>query len=383
MDVFFQTENHDRVKISNVESSAASSITVSTAEAWDECIGFLQLMGKNISLFPEKYLIMKKALMLSEIELLRTIPPETIKEHFQNITETLQNALCCKENEEYLVSYLEIKRFLRELSPPTIDVARLKQIVAKSSHEPTAKRMLELLPDDSGRARKSEYSMHGSRTGRLVIKSGPQILTMPSETRSSFESSYRRGKILQIDLISAEPKIALHMQGKDEIVDVYEHISKVILGGKVSRDQAKLTTLCALYGQSPTNLGRSLPGDISPNYVIKQTKRFFDVYNLEKLLKNSMRNNNLRNALGRPIKLPASDERLLVSYFLQSSAAEISILAFSQWCRDHQESTKPLYVIHDAVIADCDEPLANELLSQKTLSLSVGDWKFESKVTEI
>ena len=96
-----------------------------------------------------------------------------------------------------------------------------------------------------------------------------------------------------------------------------------------------------------------------------------------------MRNNNLRNVLGRPINLPASDERLLVSYFLQSSAAEISILAFSQWCRDHQETAKPLYVIHDAVIVDCDESLSNHLLAQKTLPLSVGDWKFESKVTEI
>ena len=149
----------------------------------------------------------------------------------------------------------------------------------------------------------------------------------------------------------------------------------------MTRDQAKLITLCALYGQSPENLKKSLPDSISPRVIIKETNAFFDVYNLERILKNSQRNNNLRNALGRPIILPDRDQRLLISYFLQSSAAEISILAFSEWYKQNKNEAVPLYVIHDALIVDCNKELSDQLMKDKTLILNVGDWKFEAKVT--
>ena len=381
MDLCLQTSNFDKIKISSVDTTAASSITLSDREFYDECMGFLSLTGKSIDLFPEKYRKIKESLGLTEIELIRSVPSGTIKDHFQSISETLQDALCCKENEEYLVSYLEIKRFLRKLSAPIVDGYILTGIAKNTAHVPTGQRILELMPGADGKAKKTEYGMLGSRTGRLVVTSGPQILTLPSKARKALKSSYPTGKILQIDLISAEPKIALHMQGKDNIVDVYDHISKVILEGKVTRDQAKLITLCALYGQSPENLKKSLPDSISPRVIIKETKAFFDVYNLERILKNSQRNNNLRNALGRPIILPDRDQRLLISYFLQSSAAEISILAFSEWYKQNKNEAVPLYVIHDALIVDCNKELSDQLMKDKTLILNVGDWKFEAKVT--
>jgi len=381
MDVKLQTSNFDKIKISSVDTTAASSIILSDNEFYDECIGFLKLTGANARVFPESYCSIKKILGLSEMELIRAIPAETVKNHFQSITETLQNVLCCKENEEYLVSYLEMKRFLRKLSAPIVDKLILRDIITKTAHAPTGQRMLELMPGPDGKAKKTEYGMLGSRTGRLVVTSGPQILTLPSKSRKAFKSSFSSGKILQIDLISAEPKIALHMQGKDSITDVYDHISKVILEGKVTRDQAKLITLCSLYGQSPENLKKSLPDSISPRVIIRETKQFFDVYNLESILKNSQRNSNLRNVLGRPIFLPENDQRLLISYFLQSSAAEISILAFSEWCKHNKEGAIPLYIIHDALIVDCDKKTSDTLTKNRILTLKVGDWKFEAKVT--
>ena len=381
MDLFFCASTSELVKISKVETTAASSAFLSQKESDDECLGFLKLFGKQLKLFPSEYSSMQNILGITEKELLHAIPTETIKDHFQVITEAMQNVLCCKENEEYLVSYLEIKRFLRKLSPPIVDTAILQRIADNTEHHATKQRILDLKPGDNGRAKRTEYGMLGSRTGRLVVTSGPQILTLPSVSRKAFKSSFEKGSVLQIDLISAEPKIALHMVGNNNITDVYDHISNVILGGKVSRDQAKLITLCALYGQSEANLKKSLPDSISARSVIRETKQFFNVYELEKVLKTMQHAGGLRNVLGRPIALPNKDNRLLISYFLQSSAAEISILAFSEWCKQNSHQAIPLYVIHDAVIIDCNKELSGKLLEEKIITLKVGGWNFDAKVS--
>jgi hypothetical protein len=381
MDVFYKTDNGQSIKIGYVDTQAASHICVATDEWNDECLGFLNLTQQKIELFEEPYKKMKSALKLTELEALRAIPQEAINKKFQRISETLQNALRYKDNEEYLVSYLEIKRFLRKLSAPLIDKTLLSKVVAEIKHEATANRVMTLTPGSDGYAPLTKYGMLGSRTGRLIVNGGPQILTMPSKARKAFASSFDEGEVLQIDVISAEPKIALLMQGKNCVSDVYAHISNVILENKVSRDQAKLITLCALYGQSPSNLKKSLPESVSPNIVIRKTREFFSAQDLERILQSDMREGNLRNALGRPLELTQNDKRLLVSYFLQSSAAELSILSFSNWYNINKSSAKPLYIIHDALIVDCDKKLARDLIDQQTLMLSVGDWKFEAKVS--
>jgi hypothetical protein len=381
MDIFFKTEQGQNIKIGNVSSKSASHICIATNEWPDECLGFLNLTGKKIDLFEESYRKMKKMLNLTEIELLRSIPPDIIGNKFCSITESLQNVLCYKDNEEYLVSYLEIKRFLRKLSAPLVDKGMLDKIVSEIKHEATANRVLALTPGNSGKPPLTKYGMLGSRTGRLIVKEGPQILTIPSKARKAFVSEYPSGKVLQIDVISAEPKIALLMQRKNCANDIYEHISKVILDNKVSRDQAKLITLCALYGQSASNLKKSLPDDINPKHIIRKTRDFFDVRNLERMLQDQMQEGSLRNALGRPLIIPDGDTRLLISYFLQSSAAELSILSFSNWYNENKERARPLYVIHDALIVDCNEQLGNELIKKETLTLNVGDWFFEAKVS--
>ena len=136
-----------------------------------------------------------------------------------------------------------------------------------------------------------------------------------------------------------------------------------------------------MYGQSEANLKKSLPDSISPRSVIRETKQFFNVYELEKVLKTMQHSGGLRNVLGRPIALPDKDYRLLISYFLQSSAAEISILAFSEWCKQNSHQAIPLYVIHDAVIIDCDKELSDKLLEEKIITLKVGGWNFDAKVS--
>jgi len=326
---------------------------------------------------------MQKVLNLSDDALFKSLPRKYVKDRLNCITEQLELILEDIENREYLVTYLCIKRFLRELSAPIVDSSALNKIAESTKHQASADKMMKFMPNSDGKVQKISYSMSGSSTGRLIVKSGPQILTTKTDVRKSFKSRFLRGKVLQIDISAAEPNIALNALGRECAGDVYDHIAKNILGGQVTRGEAKLITLCALYGQSPKNLKAQLPDSINPNIVIEKTRKFFGASDLERMLTLKQREKNLRNVMGRPIRLPDQDRRLLMSYFLQSSAAELSIVLFSEWCKALPDSVVPLYVIHDALLIDCTEELSSDLLSKKIINLNLGDWSFVAKVSQV
>lgn len=382
MKVLYKTDNLTSFLISDVECDHVDEIFTSLDHRADELFDFLDIVSlkkQKKRLIREPYFKMAKSLGLSSDELLKSVPHDVLKQSFQKASDDLEAALEAGEDKEYLVTYLTIKRFLRGLSRALVCSKKLTLIANNEKHEAVAKRILELLPDETGHAKASVYSVVGSNTGRLTVTEGPNILTTKSVARRALKSRYRNGKVLQIDLSAAEPNIALNALGLPLVDDIYEHISSSVLSGKVTRDDAKIITLCALYGQSPKNLKKILPEDVSPDFVIRKTRQFFGAGDLERMLYEAHINNNLRNVVGRPIKL--SDRRLLVSYFLQSSAAELSIILFSELCKKLSGLMTPVYVIHDALIIDCTEELSTELLSKKIINLGMGTWNFKAKVT--
>jgi hypothetical protein len=44
---------------------------------------------------------------------------------------------------------------------------------------------------------------------------------------------------------------------------------------------------------------------------------------------------------------------------------------------------EPLFVIHDALIVDCDAAAGNELLAQDSIKLNLRDWEFDVSITEL
>ena len=103
---------------------------------------------------------------------------------------------------------------------------------------------------------------------------------------------------------------------------------------------------------------------------------------IEKLkdrLKDQWNSNAFRNYFSRPMKTDQS--RLLISHYLQSSVAEMSILMFSRFCNEHKAD--PLFVIHDALIIDANESLAKKLMIQKDFCFKFEDSYFPATITEI
>lgn len=384
MNVLYSFDSKNTLDVANIKTHSVfnDDVFLSANPEKDEICEFLTVFKKDTSFIPNKYLSLKNTLSLTYDETFLSMPKETVKKSVENITQSLAETLSIFENEEYLLTFLCMKRFVRSLSRPSIDKVGLINTINSQKHEAVSNKLKHFLPDNEGLAEKTVYSFTGTTTGRLTVSSGPDILTTKSSVRKCFVSRFRGGKILQIDLSAAEPNIALRVAGKETLDDVYGTLSNEVFQGRITRKEAKLITLCALYGQSPKNLKEKLPEDISPGLVIQKTKDYLDVNNLYSVLRKRLLSKNLRNILGRPIYLDTTDQRLLLSYYLQSSAAELSILLFSEWAKNNERDSMPLYVVHDALIVDCSKSLSEKLLSKKEIVLSLGDWSFVAKVSD-
>lgn len=383
MELYYKLSKDKSFFIEKINSDIEEALSLSIDPDFDDIQDFLKIVDFPVNILEAPYKHMSKFLDLSHEETLRSIPSEKLNKALQNISKVIQDVLGDKENELYLITYMNIKRFLRKLSRPTVSIDKLSKIKSSIDHDPTANRLKALEPDKFGKAAKITYEMAATATGRLTVSSGPNILTLPAISRKSFVSSFSKGKILQVDLTAAEPRIALLYSNIKSPPDIYTHIASTILEEKVSRKEAKLITLCALYGQSPKKLAKALPDSINARDVIRKTKKFFNFDSLISDLSFKNKSNNFRNILGRPLKVDLDRSDLLISYFLQSSAAELSILMFSEFCELHKAKIKPIYVVHDALLFDCDYELSRALLEKRNITLNLGKWQFDAKVSDI
>ena len=383
MDLIYKLDSSSEILIDSISDvSSVSELFLSLNEHVDEILDFLDIIDKKTPMIESKYLNLSQELSLSNDEVLASLPSFALKRSFQNISREMRSTLQSKENEEYLITYHSIKRFLRSLSRAYVDNKKLKEVLERTENKISEEKIKAFFKTKKdGSLDKTRYSMVGSSTGRLTVKDGPQILTLKSDARCAFKSRYQSGRVLQIDLVAAEPNIELKFCNKENSKSVYGYLAEHVLSGRVSRKEAKLITLSALYGQSSKNLQNQLPSDINPKTVIKKTRDFFEIDRLEKMLYLKHRDKNLRNILGRPIKLPHGQERLLISYYLQSSAAEMSIMMFSNLMRELGNDAAALFVIHDALILDCNEKLTEKFKDGDRVILSLGDWSFDAKVS--
>jgi len=375
-----QFENAERVLLESVPSSHAFEVSLS-AVGHSEIADYFEIIGApEIEALPPAYKQLCNHLSFSTIELLHVVPEQKLKDHLKNAVGSLSSILNSSRNAEYFCNYIHIKNFLASFQRPLIDVIALEKMIETSNHEVVKSTLSSFLPDGSGRTGCVMYSTTGTATGRLIVRSGPQILTAPAEVRKCFRSRFEDGKILQLDVVSAEPKLALYAADHDPPKDVYRHIADSILEGKVSRAQAKLITLCALYGQSARMLKRKLPPAVDPKEVIRKTKKYFKSEQLENVLRAETGHGQFRNILGRPLQVPEDKARFYISYYLQSSIAEGSILMFKQFIEDAPKGCEPLFIIHDALIVDCSGIAAKKLLDRHDIKVILGEWEFDVDV---
>lgn len=380
MEVLYTSDANAEYTVGVLEDINCSvPFRISLDEKFDDLFDLLSIMNVEDKGKPNPYLKIKKCLGLSHHETLMTMSSvkrlKLLSEKKDLIRQTLEDPV----SQVYLESYLRQKHFLRSLQIPSINRQVIKELSDKIEHQHIKERVQKF----ANARDKTYYRMSGTTTGRLTVFSGPNILTLPSLVRQSIQTQFPGGKVLQIDLTAAEPHLALLVCGKTPPEDIYEHIAKHVLNNTVTRKEAKLITLSALYGQSSHNLKKILPKSVCARTVIGETREYFQADKLRKIIGETLSGNVIRNVLGRPIRIEDNRRDLMISYYLQSSIAECSILMFSDFCKRASKRVKPYYVIHDALIFDADREMSRVLTRNKMLKLPMGSWKFQAKVSDL
>jgi hypothetical protein len=259
--------------------------------------------------------------------------------------------LCKAEGASYYLNrFISNRELLRGLHRPLIGAAVLNKIAQSE----TLKRgeILKFSPDESGYAKRTEYNLIKSSTGRLTVSSGPNILTLKKTYRKIIKSRFDNGKIIQADIVSLEPRIALAIAGKEIPEDIYEYTRLNLLKSAVTRQQAKIITLSCIYGSSSWALEKQLPNSLNAKDVIRRVRSYFNIDNLDKVLTDQYNKlGYITNAYGR--RLDPGDA--IVNRYLQSTGVDVSFEVFEDINKkvlDKSDECLPIFVIHDAELFD-------------------------------
>ena len=280
----------------------------------------------------------------------KVMPRHAFVESLQDLLDQLWFVITDDSNSyyrEHLSSYYDI---LRQLGSPIIDKPVAIDII-KDERIGVASEISKFLPRTGGSAPRTVYSLTGSLTGRATVVSGPNILTLKKQNRKIFKSRYKDGKIIQIDISSLEPRIALSIFGREAPDDIYSFICDELFGGKLERKHAKIAILSCIYGASKWTLSEKLPDSVDTSKVMSEIKRYFGIEKLSRSLRKESESGFIRNVFGRKIESSKSH----VNHYLQSSGVDVSFKIFRQVLDDMRgtgEDFTPLYVIHDAIVLD-------------------------------
>lgn len=212
-------------------------------------------------------------------------------------------------------------------------------------------------PGNGGWCPVVSYDRFGTRTGRLTVASGPNILTLKKEHRRILRSNFPDGSICSLDFSALEARIILMEAGvvpRDG--DVYGQISNELFDGKVARDTVKVAVISELYGASKSLLGAKLgmKGTQLDGFVDK-VRSYFKTNQLRKRLADELaKTGKIHNRFGRPLVIDDREsDHLLVNTYAQSTGVDVALLGFkSTLDRLGSEGIRPLFVLHDAIILD-------------------------------
>ena len=226
-----------------------------------------------------------------------------------------------------------------------------KSVLETELENPTVKNIIRsFTPTESGLTRELVYDRFKTVTGRLVVKSGPQVLLLPRGMKNIFKSRYDNGKILWIDFVSLEPRFAKLLTAgvtkKDIYTDVMEEYSLTC-----GRERVKAAVLSTLFGAGLAKLTEIVGKEA---FLIKKAiDEYFDLKHILTLA-GDYKGGKIKNYFGRPISLKKSTSNVAVNNFVQSSSVDIALMGFSDLIKhpDMPESMKPLCVIHDALVVD-------------------------------
>ena len=311
---------------------------------------------------------------ISRVPAHNSLPVDVFKSRLSMLLDQLWLFLDSNLGNYYMNEFLEGRELLMSLRRPKIDHQSYNDEIKRSSSGSIAN-LEKFQPDKTGYSKRTIYSQAGSVTGRLTA-TGPNILTLKKTHRKIFTSRFPDGKILQIDLVSLEPRVSLLILNKHPPDDIYDHISDRIFKRNIDRNTAKIVTLCCLYGASVHSIAAKVGSLQKAKDCLSQIERFFQIGQMDQNLKaEASRHGFFKNHYGRHLL----DSESRVNHFIQSSSVDVALLGFSRFmkeCKIQNLNAVPVFVIHDALIVDIDSSSISKFKKLAQAGLKVPKIKY-------
>lgn len=275
-------------------------------------------------------------------------------ERLFSLGKTLLNKILSSKYDEM---FLQHKYFFSLIAPISVDTKKLDLYIRATNDNPSRLSTLKsFMPEDTGFAKKINYSLTSTVTGRLTVVSGPRILTQPAETRDIISSRYHDGTVYSVDFVSLEPRVIRHISGGcDAPADIYQHVQDLTGNSGITRAEIKKLIISCIYGASRQKLSSMSNVKDLPR-VINLINDFFGMQKInERLERCYQENGHIINYFGRPIIDEKCDRHTWLSHYAQSSSVDLALDSFLGMTKDLSAlcaDIVPVGVIHDAILYD-------------------------------
>lgn len=233
---------------------------------------------------------------------------------------------------------------------------------------------------------KIQYNRFGTRTGRLTVSSGPQLLTLRKGMRKFLRSRWGDdGLLISIDFSALEVRLMIaeldhEVRDEDPYIDLSQSVS-----GSMTRESAKLALISTVYGATEHGLSGSLGVSLDKAREIHSViQNKYGVKELIKRLRDQyMTVGYIRNKFHRRIEIPDAGDGPLLNSYLQSTGVDVSLNGFLEIIRRlPSEHAVPVGLLHDSIIIDCTREFATKIGSQLKVKIDGYFGKFPLKVSQ-
>lgn len=240
--------------------------------------------------------------------------------------------------------------FLSQLERARVDAEQWRYNVFTERGNVSATKTF--MPHEDGLAARVIYDRFATRTGRLTVESGPNILTLNRSMRDMIIPREPGRAVFQADFAALEPRIIMYEAGKRcTHHDLYEHVASTA-NLSVDRSIVKQVIISELYGSSHHKLEDEL-GTTLAQRIIDAVTQVFNIKHLARRLREQYTSDLfIRNRYGRKVLIDDPRDSILVNLYTQSTGVDVSLLGFIQLMEDLGSEFTPLFVLHDALIIE-------------------------------
>lgn len=356
--------------------SFRGSMAIGDAQSLDE---LFKLEGKSFNHLPQQKFSKTTLGILEDHRPLWSmmLPKRDYLSHLKFLTSQLEDTFNSVQQHYYLqcwVPHYEVFASLRRLPAP--DPMMFQENIPEA----------ESFKPRGGWCNKIHYNRFGTRTGRLTITSGPQILTLRKAARKFLRSRWgNNGKLISIDFSALEVRLMMaELTGSVSEIDPYLELSET-LNGELTREDSKLALISTVYGSTEHGLSGSLGVSLDRAREIHTTIQM--KYGLKELIKRLrdqfMDLGFIRNRYGRRIEIADAGDGPLLNSYLQSTGVDVSLWGFLEIIkRLPEEHAVCVGLLHDSIIIDCSDEFFDRIGTQLRVSIPSYVGKFPLKISQ-